>query len=63
VVQQINEGKKLINASPGETFALIIDGKSLTYALEDDARVRSLILQLVADPSSVVVLHPSRKLL
>jgi hypothetical protein len=59
VVQQINEGKKLINASSGETFALIIDGKSLTYALEDDAK--AMFLDLAIGCGSVICCRSSPK--
>ncbi|XP_062179837.1 putative phospholipid-transporting ATPase 9 [Phragmites australis] len=59
VVRQINEGKKLINASVGETFALIIDGKSLTYALEDDAK--GIFLDLAIGCGSVICCRSSPK--
>ncbi|TVU18459.1 hypothetical protein EJB05_34561, partial [Eragrostis curvula] len=59
VMQQINEGKKLINASSGETFALIIDGKSLTYALEDDAK--GMFLDLAIGCGSVICCRSSPK--
>jgi phospholipid-translocating ATPase len=59
VVQQINEGKKLINASSDETFALIIDGKSLTYALEDDAK--AMFLDLAIGCGSVICCRSSPK--
>ncbi|XP_056862676.1 phospholipid-transporting ATPase 10 isoform X3 [Raphanus sativus] len=40
VVKQIEEGRALLDASgaSSEAFALIIDGKSLTYALEDEIK-------------------------
>jgi len=59
VVQQINEGKKLANASAGETFALIIDGKSLTYALEDDTK--GTFLDLAIGCGSVICCRSSPK--
>ncbi|CAN6336564.1 unnamed protein product [Urochloa humidicola] len=59
VVRQINEGKKLANASAGETFALIIDGKSLTYALEDDTK--SMFLELAIGCGSVICCRSSPK--
>ncbi|KAL6619602.1 hypothetical protein ACP70R_034741 [Stipagrostis hirtigluma subsp. patula] len=59
VMRQINEGKKLINASSGETFALIIDGKSLTYALEDDAK--GMFLDLAIGCGSVICCRSSPK--
>ncbi|CAN6331720.1 unnamed protein product [Urochloa humidicola] len=59
VVRQINEGKKLANASAGETFALIIDGKSLTYALEDDTK--AMFLELAIECGSVICCRSSPK--
>ncbi|CAN6340945.1 unnamed protein product [Urochloa humidicola] len=59
VVRQINEGKKLANASAGETFALIIDGKSLTYALEDDTK--TMFLELAIECGSVICCRSSPK--
>ncbi|TKW25431.1 hypothetical protein SEVIR_3G119200v4 [Setaria viridis] len=59
VVRQINEGKKLANASAGETYALIIDGKSLTYALEDDTK--AMFLDLAIGCGSVICCRSSPK--
>ncbi|PUZ64409.1 hypothetical protein GQ55_3G141700 [Panicum hallii var. hallii] len=59
VVRQINEGKKLANASAGVTFALIIDGKSLTYALEDDTK--GMFLELAIVCGSVICCRSSPK--
>uniref|UniRef100_A0A0D9WBP4 Phospholipid-transporting ATPase n=1 Tax=Leersia perrieri TaxID=77586 RepID=A0A0D9WBP4_9ORYZ len=60
VVKQIAEGKKQIDASvPGEAFALIIDGKSLTYALEDDAK--GAFLELAVGCGSVICCRSSPK--
>ncbi|KAM3399257.1 hypothetical protein ACQJBY_004573 [Aegilops geniculata] len=59
VVQQINEGKKLINASGNESFALIIDGKSLTYALKDDTKAAFLDLAIAC--GSVICCRSSPK--
>ncbi|KAL6864919.1 hypothetical protein ACP4OV_016070 [Aristida adscensionis] len=59
VMRQINEGKKLINASAGGTFALIIDGKSLTYALEDDTK--GMFLDLAIGCGSVICCRSSPK--
>nr|BAJ86425.1 predicted protein [Hordeum vulgare subsp. vulgare] len=59
VVQQINEGKKLINASGNESFALIIDGKSLTYALKDDTKATFLDLAIAC--GSVICCRSSPK--
>lgn len=59
VVRQINEGKKLANGSSGETFALIIDGKSLAYALEEDAK--DTFLDLAIGCGSVICCRSSPK--
>lgn len=59
MVQQINEGKKLINASGNESFALIIDGKSLTYALKDDTK--GTFLDLAIACRSVICCRSSPK--
>ncbi|XP_010940030.1 putative phospholipid-transporting ATPase 9 [Elaeis guineensis] len=59
VVHQINEGRKLISSSNTESFALIIDGKSLTYALEDD--VKDMFLQLAIGCGSVICCRSSPK--
>ncbi|CAM0958897.1 unnamed protein product [Alopecurus aequalis] len=59
VVHQINEGKKLINASASESFALIVDGKSLTYALRDDTK--AMFLDLATGCSSVICCRSSPK--
>lgn len=58
-MRQIHEGKKLANASAGEAFALIIDGKSLTYALEDDTK--GMFLDLAIDCGSVICCRSSPK--
>ncbi|URE48277.1 E1-E2 ATPase [Musa troglodytarum] len=59
VIYQINEGKKLLSSSSTESFALIIDGKSLAYALEDD--VKNLFLQLAVGCASVICCRSSPK--
>ncbi|XP_059308703.1 putative phospholipid-transporting ATPase 9 [Lycium ferocissimum] len=59
VVQQIIEGKDLLTASSTEAFALIIDGKSLTYALEDDTK--RLLLDLAIGCASVICCRSSPK--
>ncbi|XP_047062772.1 phospholipid-transporting ATPase 10-like [Lolium rigidum] len=59
VVQQINEGKKLINVSASESLALIVDGKSLTYALRDDTK--GMFLDLATGCSSVICCRSSPK--
>ncbi|MCL7044526.1 hypothetical protein MKW94_004663, partial [Papaver nudicaule] len=61
IIHQITEGKKQITASSGssDAFALIIDGKSLAYALEDD--VKSLFLELAVGCASVICCRASPK--
>ncbi|OAY72665.1 putative phospholipid-transporting ATPase 9 [Ananas comosus] len=59
VVRQINEGQKLVSSSSDSSFALIIDGKSLTYALEDDAK--NSFLQLAISCGSVICCRSSPK--
>jgi phospholipid-translocating ATPase len=58
-VQQINEGKKLLNVSASESLALIVDGKSLTYALRDDTK--GMFLDLATGCSSVICCRSSPK--
>ncbi|KAG0484214.1 hypothetical protein HPP92_008293 [Vanilla planifolia] len=52
VTRQISDGNRFISASSLESFALIIDGKSLTFALEDD--VKDHLLQLAISCASVI---------
>ncbi|KAF3431702.1 hypothetical protein FNV43_RR26434 [Rhamnella rubrinervis] len=61
VLCQIKEGKAQLNASKGssEAFALIIDGKSLTYALDDD--VKKMFLELAICCASVICCRSSPK--
>lgn len=61
VVHQMNEGKALLTASSetSEALALIIDGKSLTYAIEDD--VKNLFLELAIGCASVICCRSSPK--
>ncbi|PKA56740.1 Putative phospholipid-transporting ATPase 9 [Apostasia shenzhenica] len=59
VTRQITDGMRLLNASSTESFALIIDGKSLAYALEDD--VKNLFLQLALGCASVICCRSSPK--
>ncbi|OVA10185.1 Cation-transporting P-type ATPase [Macleaya cordata] len=61
VIHQITEGKTQITASSGssDAFALIIDGKSLAYALEDD--VKNLFLELAVGCASVICCRSSPK--
>ncbi|GAU20813.1 hypothetical protein TSUD_132980, partial [Trifolium subterraneum] len=62
VYQQISEGSKLLSASKGtsqQTFALIIDGKSLVYALEDG--MKNKFLELATHCASVICCRSSPK--
>lgn len=59
VVQQITEGKKQVTELSSNAFALIIDGKSLAYALEDD--VKKKFLELAIACASVICCRSSPK--
>ncbi|KMS97426.1 hypothetical protein BVRB_5g127060 isoform B [Beta vulgaris subsp. vulgaris] len=61
VLQDISEGKELLSLSHGssEALALIIDGKSLSYALEDD--VKHTFLELALGCASVICCRSSPK--
>ncbi|XAR55871.1 Phospholipid-translocating ATPase [Bertholletia excelsa] len=61
VLHQINEGKAQVTASRGdsEVFALIIEGKSLAYALEDD--IKKIFLELAVGCASVICCRSSPK--
>ncbi|CAN6444510.1 unnamed protein product [Victoria cruziana] len=61
VVQQINAGKsKLVSlAESADAFALIIDGKSLAFALEEDTKDK--FLQLAIGCASVICCRSSPK--
>ncbi|CAA7402230.1 unnamed protein product [Spirodela intermedia] len=59
VVQQITEGKSSLSKSKTDAFALIIDGKSLAYALEDD--VKNIFLSLAVGCASVICCRSSPK--
>ncbi|XP_027345760.1 putative phospholipid-transporting ATPase 9 [Abrus precatorius] len=61
VLRQLREGKTLLSESNenSEALALIIDGKSLTYALEDD--VKDLFLALSIGCASVICCRSSPK--
>lgn len=59
ILQQISEGKDLIASSGNEAFALIIDGKSLVYALEED--LKKMFLDLAVACSSVICCRSSPK--
>ncbi|KAH6798646.1 ATPase E1-E2 type family protein / haloacid dehalogenase-like hydrolase family protein [Perilla frutescens var. frutescens] len=59
VLRQITEGKAQVAQLSSEAFALIIDGKSLAYALEDD--VKKLFLELAVSCASVICCRSSPK--
>ncbi|GER31913.1 ATPase E1-E2 type family protein / haloaciddehalogenase-like hydrolase family protein [Striga asiatica] len=59
VIKQITEGKTQVARSSTEAFAVIIDGKSLAYALEDD--VKNLFLELAIGCASVICCRSSPK--
>ncbi|KAL1569870.1 putative phospholipid-transporting ATPase 9 [Salvia divinorum] len=59
VLRQITEGKAQVAKITSEAFALIIDGKSLAYALEDD--VKKLFLELAVGCASVICCRSSPK--
>ncbi|XP_073147923.1 putative phospholipid-transporting ATPase 9 [Henckelia pumila] len=59
VLKQITEGKSQVAASNSEAFALIIDGKSLAYALEDNSK--KSFLELALSCASVICCRSSPK--
>lgn len=61
VLHQISQGKALLDASreSPDVLALIIDGNSLTYALEDDAK--DMFLDLAIGCASVICCRSSPK--
>ncbi|KAG8382965.1 hypothetical protein BUALT_Bualt05G0134800 [Buddleja alternifolia] len=59
VLRQIIEGQTQVAKSSSEAFALIIDGKSLSYALEDD--IKKLFLELAIVCASVICCRSSPK--
>ncbi|XP_073059377.1 putative phospholipid-transporting ATPase 9 [Primulina eburnea] len=59
VLKQITEGKSQVAASRSEAFALIIDGKSLAYALDDNVKKSFLELAMVC--ASVICCRSSPK--
>ncbi|CAI9768069.1 unnamed protein product [Fraxinus pennsylvanica] len=59
VLQQIMNGKFQVTASSSEAFALIVDGKSLAYALEEDTKM--LFLELAIGCASVICCRSSPK--
>ncbi|CAH9124190.1 unnamed protein product [Cuscuta epithymum] len=59
VSKQITNGKELVTSSNKEAFALIVDGKSLTYALKDD--IKNSFLELAVGCASVICCRSSPK--
>ncbi|XP_076891933.1 putative phospholipid-transporting ATPase 9 [Bidens hawaiensis] len=59
VKKQILEGKAQVTASTTDPCALIIDGKSLAYALHDD--VKDMFLELAVGCASVICCRSSPK--
>ncbi|KAI3719942.1 hypothetical protein L6452_20848 [Arctium lappa] len=59
VKKQILAGKALLDASKSEAHALIIDGKSLVYALNDDTK--NAFLELAVGCASVICCRSSPK--
>ncbi|KAL7149276.1 hypothetical protein ABFS83_05G028600 [Erythranthe nasuta] len=59
VVRQIIEGKNQVDDLNSEALALIIDGKSLAYALDED--VKKLFLELAIGCASVICCRSSPK--
>ena len=60
-MHKITRARSQLTASSGssEAYALIIDGKSLTYALEDD--VKNAFLELAIGCASVICCRSSPK--
>lgn len=61
VLDQITQGRAQITSPNGlsEAFALIIDGKSLSYALEDS--MKALFLEVATHCASVICCRSSPK--
>ncbi|KZV18641.1 phospholipid-transporting ATPase 9-like [Dorcoceras hygrometricum] len=59
VLKQITEGTAQVTESRSGVFALIIDGKSLTYALEED--IKKPFLELAISCASVICCRSSPK--
>ncbi|OMP06279.1 Cation-transporting P-type ATPase, partial [Corchorus capsularis] len=61
VLEQISRGKAQVTApsASADAFALIIDGKSLAYALEDD--IKKIFLELAIGCASVICCRASPK--
>ncbi|KAL2234943.1 putative phospholipid-transporting ATPase 9 [Sesamum indicum] len=59
VLRQITNGKAQVAKSSSEAFALIIDGKTLAYALQTD--IKQLFLELAIGCASVICCRSSPK--
>nr|GEZ31773.1 probable phospholipid-transporting ATPase 4 [Tanacetum cinerariifolium] len=59
IVLQITNASQMLEKDPHAAFALIIDGKTLTYALEDD--LKHQFLHLAVDCASVICCRVSPK--
>lgn len=59
IIKQISDGKAQVAGSSSDAFALIIDGKSLAYALEDDTK--NMFLDLAIGCASVICCRSSPK--
>lgn len=59
IIKQISEGKAQVAGSISDAFALIIDGKSLAYALEEDTK--NMFLDLAIGCASVICCRSSPK--
>lgn len=61
MLKQITAGKTQVRASgaSSDAYALIIDGKCLAYALEDD--IKNLFLELAMGCASVICCRSSPK--
>ncbi|KAL5723493.1 P-type phospholipid transporter [Ranunculus cassubicifolius] len=59
IIQQLRDGISQVAAGSSDAFALIIDGKSLAYALEED--VKNTFLGLAVSCASVICCRSSPK--
>ncbi|PIA63436.1 hypothetical protein AQUCO_00201047v1 [Aquilegia coerulea] len=59
IIHQISEGITQVTGGSSDAFALIIDGKSLAYALEED--VKNMFLELAVSCASVICCRSSPK--
>lgn len=61
IIMQLTDASQMVNLEkdPNAAFALIIDGKTLTYALEDD--LKNQFLSLAVECASVICCRVSPK--